>query len=100
MKRPIFLACLLLSGLPCPPAAGQEFSNSGYSIKPSEVSVPQGAELGRYHRTIQPFENWELRCDENLKRRRKFAISPRQFSTARAGSLSPGRWRPRRAANR
>jgi invasion protein IalB len=71
MKRPICLACLLLSGLPCPPAAGQEFSNSGYSIKPSEVSVPQGAELGRYRRTIQPFENWELRCDENLKAKKK-----------------------------
>lgn len=71
LKRPISLACLLLSGLPCPPAAGQELSNSGYSIKPSEVSVPQGAELGRYRRTIQPFENWELRCDENLKAKKK-----------------------------
>ena len=71
VKRPISLACLLLSGLLCPPAAGQEFSNSGYSIKPSEVSVPQGAELGRYRRTIQPFENWELRCDENLKAKKK-----------------------------
>lgn len=71
LKRPISLACLLLSGLSCPPAAGQELSNSGYSIKPSEVSVPQGAELGRYRRTIQPFENWELRCDENLKAKKK-----------------------------
>jgi invasion protein IalB len=35
------------------------------------VSVPQGAELGRYRRTIQPFENWELRCDENLKAKKK-----------------------------
>ncbi|WP_271893258.1 invasion associated locus B family protein [Candidatus Phyllobacterium onerii] len=71
LKRPISLACLLLSGLPCPPAAGQELSNSGYSIKPSEVRVPQGVELGRYRRTIQPFENWELRCDENLKAKKK-----------------------------
>jgi invasion protein IalB len=32
---------------------------------------PQGAELGKYRRTIQPFENWELRCDENLKAKKK-----------------------------
>nr|WP_245426485.1 invasion associated locus B family protein [Phyllobacterium bourgognense] len=40
-------------------------------MKPSEVAIPEGAELGRYRRTIQPFENWELRCDENLKAKKK-----------------------------
>lgn len=71
LKRPISFACLLLSGLLSPPAAGQELPNSGYSIKPSEVTVPQGAELGRYRRIIQPFENWTLICDENLKTMKK-----------------------------
>lgn len=69
--RPIILACLLLSGWLSPLAAGQEVSNSGYSIKPSEVTVPKGAELGRYRRIFQPFENWDLICDENLKTMKK-----------------------------
>jgi invasion protein IalB len=70
-KCPSFLACLLLSGWLSPPAAGQEPSNPVYNIKPSEVTVPTGAELGRYRRIIQPFENWVLICDENLKTMKK-----------------------------
>jgi invasion protein IalB len=35
------------------------------------VVIPEGAELAKYRRTIQPFENWELRCDENLKAKKK-----------------------------
>ncbi|MBZ9654984.1 invasion associated locus B family protein [Phyllobacterium lublinensis] len=66
------LACLLLSGWLCPPAAGQEpASVPAYSIKPSEVTLPVGAELGRYRRLIHPFENWDLICDENLKTMKK-----------------------------
>ncbi|TXR47545.1 invasion associated locus B family protein [Phyllobacterium endophyticum] len=71
VKRPFFLACLLLSGWSSPPAAGQEAISSAFSIKPSEVSIPDGAELGKYRRIIHPFQNWELRCDENLKTRKK-----------------------------
>ncbi|EJM98937.1 invasion associated locus B family protein [Phyllobacterium sp. YR531] len=64
-----YLVCIILSG--ALPAAGQELPVSDYSIKPSEVVIPQGAELGSYRRTVQPFENWELRCDENLKAKKK-----------------------------
>lgn len=39
----------------------------GYSIKPSEVSLPADVPLGQYRRMIQPFRNWTLICDENLK---------------------------------
>jgi invasion protein IalB len=66
---PTIVACLFLSG--ALPAAGQEPLPSTFSIKPSEVVIPDGAELGKYRRTIQPFENWELRCDENLKSKKK-----------------------------
>ncbi|MCZ4072108.1 invasion associated locus B family protein [Agrobacterium sp. LMR679] len=61
------VACLLLSG--SPPAAGQEVSSvqREFHIKPSEVAVPEGVPLGKYRRTITPFENWTLVCDENLK---------------------------------
>lgn len=70
LRFPTAVACLLLSGWLSPPAAGQEVSGL-YSIKPSEVAVPEGAELGRYRRIIQPFENWVLICDENLKTMKK-----------------------------
>ena len=33
--------------------------------------MPQGAEIGRFRRMIQPFENWTLICDENLKTMKK-----------------------------
>lgn len=64
-----WLVCVLLSG--GLPASGQELPVSEYSVKPSEVALPQGAELGSYRRTVQPFENWDLRCDENLKAKKK-----------------------------
>ncbi|MGO4566492.1 invasion associated locus B family protein [Rhizobium sp. 2YAF20] len=66
---PAFIACLLLSG---PHAAAQEqASSSDYRIKPSEVVVPPDLKLGDYQRTIRPFENWTLICDENLKVRQR-----------------------------
>ena len=64
-------------GLPAPvrfavPTRGRTGdSNSGLQHQAVRGRVPQGAELGRYRRTIQPFENWELRCDENLKTKKK-----------------------------
>ena len=69
IKLPLLLACLLLSGWS--PSAGQEISPSEFTIKPSAVALPAGAELGRYRRIIQPFENWDLICDENLKAKKK-----------------------------
>jgi invasion protein IalB len=72
MKRQVkltsaLLACLLLAGVPR--AAGQE--PSSYRIKPSDIVVPPDVELGNYQRTIRPFENWTLICDENLQARTK-----------------------------
>lgn len=42
-----------------------------YSIKKSEVSVPANVPIGKYRRIIQPFEDWTLVCDENLKAMRR-----------------------------
>jgi invasion protein IalB len=64
----ILVVCQLLSG---PHAAGQEAAASGYRIKPSEVVVPPEVTLGEYQRTIRPFENWTMICDENLKARQR-----------------------------
>ncbi|MER9580689.1 invasion associated locus B family protein [Mesorhizobium sp. M0276] len=62
------LTCLVLSGS-LVPAAGQ--AGTTYRIRPSDVVVPPEAKLGEYQRTIRPFENWTLICDENIKARKK-----------------------------
>lgn len=67
--------CLLLTG--GSPVAGQE--TGSYRIKPSEVVPPQGVPLGSYRRIIQPFENWNLICDENLKAKRKVCNISQSF---------------------
>ncbi|SDD07577.1 Invasion associated locus B (IalB) protein [Bradyrhizobium brasilense] len=43
----------------------------GYSVKPSNVSVPANVPLGQYRRVIRPFPNWTLICDENLDKKRR-----------------------------
>ncbi|AZO53189.1 MULTISPECIES: invasion associated locus B family protein [unclassified Mesorhizobium] len=62
------LTCLTLVG-GLAPAAGQVASP--YRVKPSDVVLPPDVKLGQYQRTIRPFENWTLICDENLKARKK-----------------------------
>lgn len=44
---------------------------STYTVKPSEVAIPDGEELGQYRRVVQPFRNWTLICDESLKSKRR-----------------------------
>jgi len=68
LSVPAFMACSLLFG---PSAAGQEAALPTYRIKPSEVVVPPELKPGEYQRTIRPFENWTLICDENLKVRQR-----------------------------
>lgn len=48
------------------PAAAQGLAEPPYSIKPSEVEIPEGKEMGQYQRVIRPFGNWTLICDEDL----------------------------------
>ncbi|MDW6025960.1 invasion associated locus B family protein [Mesorhizobium sp. BAC0120] len=68
-------ACALLAG--GLPAAGQEAQP--YRIKPSDIVLPQGVALGNYRRMIQPFENWNLICDENLQAKRKVCNISQSF---------------------
>lgn len=64
--RPLaaLLACLVVLG--CRAAAAQDPAGPPYRIEPSEVTVPNGVEMGEYQRVIRPFGNWTLICDENL----------------------------------
>lgn len=56
--------------LSCPFAVGQELNN-GFRVKPSDVVPPSDVKLGDYQRTIRPFENWTLICDEKVKARQR-----------------------------
>lgn len=42
-----------------------------YTVKASEVAIPDGEELGQYRRMVQPFKNWTLICDESLTSKRR-----------------------------
>ena len=78
------VACLLLSGHN---AAGQEVISSGFRIRPSDVAVPADVKPGDYQRTLRPFENWTLVCDENLKARQR-VCNVTQVIENRAGQLA------------
>lgn len=61
------LTSLVLAFLFGSPVAAEQALRPGHLLKPSDVKIPAGAEWGQIKRTIQPFENWTLICDENLK---------------------------------
>lgn len=42
-----------------------------YWLKRSDVVVPQGTPMGQYSRTIRPFPNWTLICDEDMSKHHK-----------------------------
>jgi len=48
-------------------SAGETSFSHSYSIKKSEVVVPPDVPMGQYRRITQPFDNWLLTCDENMK---------------------------------
>lgn len=64
------LCSVVLSFLSCSFAVGQELNN-GYRVKSSDVVPPTGVKLGDYQRTVRPFENWTLICDERVKARQR-----------------------------
>lgn len=56
---------------PAAPQAPAESLTPGFAVKASEVVPPEGVPLGQYRRTIQPFPNWTLICDENLSKKQR-----------------------------
>lgn len=77
------MVCVFLAGGTS--AAGQEQATD-YALKPPEVTVPSDVPLGQYRRVIQPFQNWTLICDENLKAKRKVCNITQSF-VDRAGAM-------------
>ncbi|WP_159602087.1 invasion associated locus B family protein [Starkeya nomas] len=96
LQRGIPLVCLiLLGGIPAAgqEPAGRESSVPAYRIKASDIVVPADVPLGQYRRTIRPFENWTLICDENLEAHQKVCnitqiIEDRTGNTAFSWSLA------------
>ncbi len=82
LLRPI--ACVVLYFLCGLISAAAQEQNHRYFLKPSDVALPKGAQWGEIRRTIQPFEDWTLICDENLKRKQK-TCNVSQIITDQAG---------------
>ncbi|MBR0938997.1 invasion associated locus B family protein [Bradyrhizobium jicamae] len=67
------LSCVALASWLCGATTivAQQAPPLAYIVKPSDVAIPEGETLGRFRRTIQPFRNWTLICDESLNARRR-----------------------------
>jgi len=75
------------------PLRAQQSPAPSYTIKPSDVAVPSDVPLGQYRRSIRPYRNWTLICDENLKARKRVcnvtqSIVDRSGATAFSWSLA------------
>ncbi|MBC8718333.1 invasion associated locus B family protein [Ochrobactrum sp. Marseille-Q0166] len=64
-----FPALLFLCSSSFANKATQSRVDHSYKIKPSGIQIPSGINPGEYRRVIEPFPNWTLICDENLKSR-------------------------------
>lgn len=51
----------------------------GYSIKPSDLVLPDDVPAGKYRRVIVPYPNWTLICDENLKEQKRICNISQQI---------------------
>lgn len=65
-----FMACLVAMS-PIGGAKAEQQVAMPYSVKTSDVLVPDDVPMGQYRRTIRPFGNWTLFCDENLKQKQR-----------------------------
>ena len=75
------------------PIHAQQNPAPNYTIKPSDVAVPSDVPLGQYRRSIRPYRNWTLICDENLKAKKRIcnvtqSIIDRSGATAFSWSLA------------
>ncbi|MBL8577738.1 MAG: invasion associated locus B family protein [Mesorhizobium sp.] len=78
VTRAILLIPLLASFADAMPAEASAEEMS-YRVKPPDIAIPGGASLGEVRRTFQPFANWTLVCDENLKARTKICNVTQSF---------------------
>ena len=76
------VAALALNAAVAGGCATAHAGDQPYRVKLSDIAIPDGATLGQVRRTIQPFPNWTLICDENLKARTKVCNVTQTFVDA------------------
>jgi len=58
-----------------------------FVVVPSAVQPPEGVELGSFRRSIQPFRNWTLICDEDLKKKQRICNVRQEIAIEGAGTI-------------
>lgn len=64
----------------------QDTEKPQYTVKHSEIVLPDDVPLGQYRRVTQPFPNWTLICDENLVRQEKVCNISQTILDGQGGS--------------
>lgn len=80
--RSTFIAGFLMAG-----AAAAAPASPSFVVVPSSVQPPEGVELGSFRRTIQPFRNWTLICDEDLKKKERICNVRQEIAIEGAGTI-------------
>ena len=83
MRCILTVATALLLAAALPSLADEQL----YRVKLTDIVIPDGASLGEVRRTIQPFPNWTLICDENLKTRTKVCNVTQTFTDASGAAI-------------
>ncbi|MHB2265957.1 invasion associated locus B family protein [Aliihoeflea sp. PC F10.4] len=78
--------CVVMSFVTPASLGSQELAGPPYTVTPSDVRVPQGVEIGQFQRTIRPFGDWTLICDDNLAAQ-STVCNVRQTISDRDGTL-------------
>src|SRR5690606_40623124 len=58
-----------------------------FTVVPSEVQPPDGIALGSFRRSLQPFENWTLICDEDLAAQQRICNIRQDIAVEGAGTI-------------
>src|SRR5699024_6360174 len=58
-----------------------------FMVVPSEIKPPTGVALGDFRRTFQPFENWTLICDEDLRAQSRICNIRQDIAVEGAGTI-------------
>jgi invasion protein IalB len=83
MRRVLTAATALLLAAALPSLADEQL----YRVKLTDIAIPDGASLGEVRRTMQPFPNWTLICDENLKTRTKVCNVTQTFTDSSGAAI-------------
>lgn len=55
--------------------------SSSYVVRGSDIKLPENAIIGSFRRTIEPFKNWSMICDEFSNLKKNYVILHKMFLT-------------------